>query len=138
MPSEAVMRTRRSWFLHGLGGGPFWNMRAALVMEDERKPQVYGRIIAAGGGTISDRQTIRQLSEDNDLDTADVITEFASVNYPAISFLHYHFILQKLKSSSEVEEEDFNMMKPEVQEIGITQRRRKRWESPETMETNRL
>ena len=137
------MRTSRSWFLHWLRGGPFWNMRAALLVEDERKTQVYGRVIAAGGGTISDIQTIRELSKDQDqvthvfLDTADVITEFASVNNHAILFLHYYFIFPKLKSSSEVEEEDFNMMKPEVKEMGITQRRRKRWESPETLATNR-
>ena len=60
-PCDAVMRTSISWFLHGLGGGPFWNMRAALVMEDERKTQVYDRVIEAGGGTMVQRMCQRSL-----------------------------------------------------------------------------
>ena len=59
-------------------------------------------------------------------------TEFASVNNPEILFLHYHSILQKIRSSSDVLEEDFNM-----NEMGITQMRRKRWASPGMMDTNR-
>jgi len=140
-PSDAVIRNRRRWFLQGARGGPFWNMKAALVMEDERKRGVYGRIIVAGGGSVREEQTLRQLAGDQTplsdgqlthvfMDPWAVTTDSfrdlkSKVDKKGLQvwFLHYKYLFLKIRGSPEPTEVEHSVMNPQVREIGERERR---------------
>merc|ERR1719427_1293711 len=104
-------------------------------MEGERKKEVYGRIIVAGGGTVEYVHTLRQLAENPTLltegqlthvflDPGDVATDiFRSVKSQVdreglrIWFLPYKFLFRKLTASPEPTEEEHSVMPARVRDI---------------------
>ena len=116
---------------------------------------MYGRIIAAGGGTVINLHSLEQLADDLNsfakgtvthvfLDPWDVATDMftrvernADYRGHSIYFLHYHFIFIKLQQILDTVEEDFNILNPEVLEMVdrtrtriLEEKRRKRRTSP--------
>jgi len=136
-PGDIVLRSRKKWFLQGVRGGPFWDMKAALVMEGERKKEVYGRIIVAGGGTVEYVHTLRQLAEDPTLltegqlthvflDTGDVATDsFRNVKSQVdreglrIWFLPNKFLFLKVGGRPEPTEEEYSLMTARVRDNNV-------------------
>merc|ERR1719228_1289239 len=93
-------------------------MKAALVMEDQRKSGVYGRIIAAGGGVVRDANSLWQIAETPGLlsagqlthvfmdpwavstDTFKKLKSLVESKDLKIWFLHYKYLFLKVKADS--------------------------------------
>jgi len=138
-PNDAVITSRKKWFLQGPRGGPFWNMKAALVMEDERKRGVYTRIIVAGGGEVKDVHSLRSLEanpvileqlthifmdpwEVNSVVFRNIKSE-AEAKSLHIWFLHYKYLFLKIRGSPVPTEMEHSVLNPQVREMGEKERR---------------